>query len=93
MADSGDIRGYATQHLSFSDKPEDLSRFIIRFKANLATLPKPLHNVLDSTHDDANDAVKKELVYYQLVKCLSDTTLDLVNAKALGVGPAAIQVL
>ena len=93
MADSTDSRGYASQYLRFSDKPEDLDRFIIRFKANLASLPTPLHKVFESSHADANDASKKELVYYHLVKCLSNPTLDLVNAKALGDGPAAIKLL
>ena len=84
--------GYGAQFLSFTDKPEDLPRFITRFTAHLASLPKPLHKVLEKDHKDATPE-NKELVYYQLVKCLTDKTLDVVSAKAKDDGPAALELL
>ena len=85
--------GKGVQTLQFLDNADDLPRFLKRFKSHLASLTKPLHNVLKEGHEDANNADKKELVYHKLVGCLGDESLDLVSAKAENDGPAAIKLL
>ena len=83
---------YGRQYrLYFSGEKTDFNRFNTRFKSYLAS--RKLNKVLDSTHEDANNAEKKEQVYHALIACLDDERLDLVSTKAENDGPAAIKLL